>query len=146
MKLAHVSHHSRNEATPTRGAVASPRDYNRSLPPPITVVFSPVSAIPAPNTFEQLRTRVERVSGARDDIVTMLGRMEREALTRDDRWEREYTTRREDERGWLKRETAKRVRLGERTSLDKRAAAAQERDGTRFIRYGKTKLVGTKRM
>lgn len=46
---------------------------------------SPVPAIPAPDTFKQLRTRVERVSGARDDIVTMLGRMEREALTRDDR-------------------------------------------------------------
>lgn len=32
--------------------------------------------------------------------------------------------------------------LGERTSLDKRATAVQEWDKARFIRYGKTKLVG----
>jgi len=74
MKVACVSHQSHTKATSSRGAVASPR--LQPLPPPdyrCSSVPSPLA--PAPDTFEQLQTRVERVSGARDDIVTTLGRM-----------------------------------------------------------------------
>lgn len=75
MKLACVSHQSHTKATSSRGAVASPRDYNRSHLPDYRCSSDPSPLAPAPDTFEQLQTRVERVSGARDDIVTMLGRM-----------------------------------------------------------------------
>lgn len=136
-----MSHQSRNEVIPTRGAVASPRDYNRSHP---RLRLFPCSCYPRSRhlqtTPNPCRTCLGSTRRYRNDVrEDGKGSFDERRSMR----KRIYDKKGGCGRGWLKRETAKRVRLGERTSLDKRAAAVQEKDETRFIRYGKTKLVGT---
>lgn len=58
-----------------RGVRSRPRAITTAPTPDYRCSSDPSPLAPAPDTFEQLQTRVERVSGARDDIVTMLGRM-----------------------------------------------------------------------
>lgn len=115
-----------------RGVRSHPRAITTAPTPDYRCSSIPSPLAPAPDTFEQLQTRVERVSGARDDIVTMLGRMGKGSF--DER--RSMRKRIYDKKGERVVKAGDHGMLGERTSpLDERATAVQEWDKARFIRY-----------
>lgn len=122
MKLAIVCHINRTPRLHRRGVRSHPRAITTAPDYRCSSIPSPLA--PAPDTFEQLQTRVERVSGARDDIVTMLGLMGKGSF--DER--RSMRKRIYDKKGERVVKAGDRGMLGERTSLDERAAAVQEWD------------------
>lgn len=101
-----------------RGVRSHPRAITTAPTPDYRCSSVPSPLALAPDAFEQLQTRVERVSGARDDIVTMLGRMGKGSF--DER--RSMRKRIYDKKGGWAVKAGDRGARRENTSLDERAS------------------------